>query len=199
MSNAAGADRPAADPSPPDPPRPFTRAITRLDTIPGVDRRGAERWGAATGIAMARCGTAARRAVGAGVAPGQDASAGQPRSGRTRPGHQPRRTVRTQLAHAAACTKGTSLSALSHRLAARRGKNRAIVAVAHAMGVRAFQRLSRQEPEQEWGANSFADQRRHHLVDRLTRRMERVGYRVPLEPVPAASFKYVHGDYFQGK
>ena len=36
----------------------------------------------------------------------------------------------TQLAHAAMRTKGTYLSALSHRLAAWRGKQRAIIAVA---------------------------------------------------------------------
>jgi transposase len=164
----------------------FTRAITLLDTIPGVDQRGAERWVAETGIDMARFGTASRLSVWAGVAPGNDASAGKQRSGRTRPGNQPLRTVLTQLAHAAARTKGTYLSALYHRLAARRGKKRAIVAVAHSMVVSAFHMLSRNEPYQELGANYFDEQRRHHLVDRLARRIEHMGYRVHLEPVPAA-------------
>jgi transposase len=148
-SDAAGADRPGADLRPPDMPLTFTRAITRLDTMPGVDQRGAERWVAETGIAMARFGTPARLAVWAGVAPGNDASAGKQRSGRTRPGNQPLRTVLTQLAHAAARTKGTYLSALYHRLAARRGKKRAIVAVAHSRVVSAFHMLSRQEPYQD--------------------------------------------------
>jgi transposase len=150
----------------------FTRAITLLDSIPGVDQRGAERWVAETGIDMARFGTASRLAVWAGVAPGNDASAGKQRSGRTRPGNQPLRTVLTQLAHAAARTKGTSLSALYHRLAARRGKKRAMVAVAHSMVVSAFHMFSRNEPYQELGANYFDAQRRHHLVDRLARRIE---------------------------
>ena len=164
----------------------FTQAITLLDTIPGVDQRGAERWVAETGIDMTRFGTPARLAVWAGVAPGNDASAGKQRSGRTRPGNQPLRTVLTQLAHAAARTKGTYLSALYHRLAARRGKKRAIVAVAHSMVVSAFHMLSRHEPYQDLGAHYFDQQRQHHLVDRLTRRIERLGYRVHLEPVPAA-------------
>jgi transposase len=185
-SDAAGIGRPAPAPSPPDTPVTFTRAMTLLDTIPGVDQRGAERWVAETGIDMGRFGTASRLAAWAGVAPGNDASAGKQRSGRTRPGNQPLRTVLTQLAHAAARTKGTYLSALYHRLAARRGRKRAIVAVAHAMVVSAFYMLSRNEPYQELGATYFDQQRQHHLVDRLTRRIERLGYHVHLEPIPAA-------------
>ena len=148
-SDAAGADRPGADLRPPDLPLTCTRALMRLDTIPGVDPRGAERWVAEPGSDLARVGTPARLAVWAGVAPGHDASAGQQRSGRTRPGHQPLRTVLTPLAHAAARTKGTSRSALDPRLAARRGKQRAMVAVAHAMVVSALHRRSRQAPSQD--------------------------------------------------
>jgi transposase len=121
---------------------------------------------AETGIDMACFGTAVRLAVWAGVAPCHDASAGKPRSGRTGLGKQPLRTVLTQLAHAAA----------------RRGKKRAVVA--HAMVVRAFHRLSRHAPYQDLGATYF-DAQWHHLVDRLTWRIERLGYRVHLERVPA--------------
>src|ERR687896_243256 len=113
-----------------------------------------------------------------GVAPGNDESAGKHRSGKTRQGNRALRTGLTQMAHAAARTKGTYLSALYHRLAARRGKKRAIVAVAHALVVSAFHVLSRNEPYRELGANYFDEHRRHQLVDRLARRMERLGYRV---------------------
>ena len=145
-SAASAAADGAAEPAGPGTPLTFTRAIALLETIPGVDRRGAERWVAETGIDMARFGTAARLAAWVGVAPGNDESAGKQRSGRTRHGNQPLRTVLTQLAHAAAHTKGTYLSALSHRLAARRGRKRAIVAVAHSMVVSAFDMFERQEP-----------------------------------------------------
>jgi transposase len=94
---------------------------------------------------MARVGTASRLAVWAAVAPGHAASAGQPQSGRTRPGNQPLRTVHTQLAHAAARPQETYLSALSRRLGARRGKKRAIVAVAHSRVVSAFHLRPRQD------------------------------------------------------
>jgi transposase len=74
-----------------------------------------------------------------------DESAGKQRSGKTRLGNQALRTGLTQLAHAAARTKGTYLSALYHRLAARRGKKRAIIAVAHSIVVSAFHMLCRHE------------------------------------------------------
>jgi hypothetical protein len=106
----------------------FARAITLLDTIPGVNQRGGELLVAEWGIDMGRLGTAARLAAWSGVAPGNDESAGKQRSGKTRPGNQAVRTGLTQLAHAAARTKGTYLAAFYHRLAARRGKKRATIA-----------------------------------------------------------------------
>ena len=82
-------------------------------------------------------------------------------------GNQPLRTVLTQLAHAASRTRGTYLSALYHSLAARLGKKRAIVAVAHSIVVSAFHMLSRNEPYQDLGATYYDEQRCHHLVDRV--------------------------------
>ena len=57
------------------------------------------------------------------------------------------------------------------------------MAVAHSIVVSAFHMLSRNEPYHELGANYFDEHRREHLIDRLTRRIERLGYGVALEPV----------------
>ena len=196
VTELSGGDPPAAvadpahpaAPTPADPQEPltFAQALSLLDTIPGVDQRGAELLVAEWGTDMARFGTAERRAAWSGVAPGNDESAGKRRSGTTRKGNRALRAGLTQLAHAAVRTKGTYLSALYHRLAARRGQKRAILAVAHAIVVSAFHMLSRHEPYHELGANYFDEFRRHHLVDRLARRIERLGYRVSLQPVTAA-------------
>jgi transposase len=178
----AGAEAPGA----PAGPMTCARAITLLDTIPGVDQRGGERLGAEWGIDMARFGTAARLAAWTGVAPGNDESAGKRRSGRPRQVNHTLRTGLTQLAHAAARTKGTYLSAFYPRLATRRGKQRAIMAVARSMVVSAFHMLSRAEPYQDSGATYVDKLRQHQSVDRFIRQIERLGYRVSLEPVPAA-------------
>jgi transposase len=157
--------------------------VELLDTIPGVDQRGAEMLVAEIGVDMTRFGIAPRLAAWAGVAPGNNESAGKQRSGKTRQGNQTLRAVLTQLAHAAVHTKDTYLAALYRRLAARRGKKRAIRAVAHAIMVSAFYMLTRNEPYRELGGNYFDERQRHYTVDRLASRLERLGYRVHLEPV----------------
>jgi len=195
LSQEAGADTtpssptPAAVPPPaePLPPLTFTRAVALLDTIPGVNQRGAEMIVAEIGIDMARFGTAPRLAAWSGVAPGNDESAGKQRSGKTRKGNQVLRAGLTQLAHGAVRTKGTYLSALYRRLAARRGKRRAILAVAHSIMVSVFHRLTRNAPYHELGGNYFDERRRQYTVDRLTSRIEHLGYRVHLEPLPTAA------------
>jgi transposase len=115
---------------------------------------------------MARFGSSAHLASWVGVAPGNNASAGKPRYGRTGHGDQALRTVLTQLAHTAARTKGTYLSALSHRLATCRRRRESNVAVAHAQGTSIVRMLMRQELHWGLGANCFDEQRRHTLVDR---------------------------------
>ena len=135
--------------SPSASPMTFLRAITLLDTIPGVNPQGAELLVAEWGIDMERFGAAPRLAAWSGVAPGTHESAGIQRSGKTRKGNRALRTGLVQMAHAAAHTKDTYLSALYHRLAARRGKKRAMVAVAHSIVRSAFHMLSRHEPYHE--------------------------------------------------
>ena len=186
LANPSPPAEPVAGPASPQPPLTFARAVSVLDTIPGVNQRGAELLVAEWGIDMTRFGTAQRLSAWSGVAPGNDESAGKQRSGKTRKGNRALRAGLTQLAHAAVRTKGTYLSAMYHRLAARRGKKRAILAVAHAIVVSAFHMLSRNEPYRELGANYLDEHRRHHLVDRLARRIERLGYQVSLQPVTAA-------------
>jgi transposase len=186
LARATGEVGSEASQDAPSSPLSFAQAIAVLDTIPGVDQRSAELLVAEWGTDMGRFGTASRLSAWTGVAPGNDESAGKQRSGKTRQGNRTLRTGLTQMAHAAARTKGTYLSALYQRLAARRGKKRAIMAVAHAIVVSAFHMLARHETYPALGHNYLDEQRRDHLVDRLTRRIERLGYRVSLDPVPAA-------------
>jgi transposase len=145
----------------------FDQAITLLDTIPGVDRRGAEMLVAEMGTDMSRFGMAARLAAWAGVAPGNDESAGKRRSGKTRKGNRALRTGLVQLAHSATHTKETYLATLFHRR-----KQRAIVAVAHSILVSVFYILVRQEPYRELGATYFDRRRQSQSVEHLTRRLE---------------------------
>jgi transposase len=112
---------------------PFEEAVELLDTIPGVARHTAEVIVAEIGIDMGRFPNADHLASWAGAAPGNHESAGKRTSGKTRQGHRGVRTTVVQIAHAAARTQGPDRHAPYRRLATRRGKQRAMMAVAHAI------------------------------------------------------------------
>jgi transposase len=161
------------------------QAVALLDTIPGIARWQAEVILAEIGLDMGRFPTAAHLAAWAGVAPGNNESAGKRRSGKTRPGNPTLRRTLTLVAHAAAHSKNSYLAAQYHRLAARRGAKRATVAVAHSILVIIYHLLTRQEPYRELGGNYFDERKRDSVTNRLVRRLEKLGYEVALGPKPA--------------
>ncbi|MBA3441296.1 MAG: IS110 family transposase [Pyrinomonadaceae bacterium] len=166
--------------------RPFAPAVERLDTIPGVGREMAEVIVSEIGVDMTRFPSANHLAAWAGVAPGNHESGGKRLSGRTRKGNQALRKGLVQAAHAAAHTKNTLLAAQYQRLARRRGRKRAVLAVAHSILVIAYHLLARAEEYRELGGDYFERQRPEATVKRLTHRLEKLGYQVilqQLEPV----------------
>ncbi len=162
-------------------------ALAYLDTIPGVNQRIAQIIIAEIGTDMARFPSAKHLASWAGICPGNHESAGKRRSGKTRKGSRWLRQALTEAAHGAAHTKQTYLAALYQRIAARRGRKKAIIAVAHAILVICYYLLMRQEPYQDLGANYFDEREREGVERRLIRRLERLGYTVVLQPVSAAA------------
>lgn len=101
--------------------RPFEDDLERLDTIPGVGRRTAEHILAEIGPDMTQFPSAAHLCSWAGVAPGNNESAGKRKSGKTRKGNQKLRSTLVEAARAAARSKHTYLSSQYYRIAARRG------------------------------------------------------------------------------
>jgi len=166
--------------------RPFEDAVVLLDTIPGVARATAEAIVAEIGTDMSRFPSADHLAAWAGVAPGNHESAGKRRSGRTRQGNKSLGAALNQAAHAAARTKNTYLAAQYHRLAARRGKKKAIVAVMHSILVMAYHIIQRNEPYRELGGNYFDQRKPEATLQRLVKRIQKLGYQVELEQIAAA-------------
>jgi transposase len=163
------------------------RALVLLDTIPGIDRWQAEVILAEIGLDMSRFESAACLASWAGLAPGNNESAGKRHSGKTRPGSPTLRRTMTLVAHAAARGKNTYLAAHYHRLAARRGAKRATIAVAHSILVIIYHLLTRQEPYRDLGGNYFDERKRDSVANRLVSRLEKLGFEVALGPKPAAA------------
>jgi transposase len=167
--------------------RPFEEAVVLLDTIPGVSRRTAEVIVSEIGVDMSRFPTAGHLASWAGVAPGNNESAGKRRSGKTRKGNKHLGAALNQAAHAAARTKNTYLSAQYRRLKARRGGKRAIVAVEHSILVMAYHMIQRNEPYRELGADYFDRRRPETTAKRLLKRLENLGYKVSVQASPVAA------------
>jgi transposase len=164
---------------------PFEELVTLLDTIPGVARTTAELILAEVGADMSRFPTADHLASWAGLVPGNNESAGKRLSGKMRQGSQWLRAGLTLAAHAAARQKNNYLSAHYHRLAGRRGKKRAIMAVAHSILVIAYHVIQRRQPYQDLGSNYLDERQKVSTANRLTRRLAKLGYRIVITP-PAA-------------
>ena len=88
------------------------------------------------------------------------------------------RAALCEAAWAASRTKGTYLSALFRRIAARKGRKRAIVAVGHAILIIAYEMLKKHEPYRELGENYFDNINPEKTAGRLLRRLQNMGYQV---------------------
>ena len=123
----------------------------------------------------------------AGICPGNNESAGKRLSGKPRKGSAWLRRSLCQAAGAASHTKDSFLAARFRRLAARKGKKRAIVAVAHIILVSLDHMLKDKQPYRELGAD-FLDRRNAENVKRyLLKRLERLGLQVTVRSVQGAA------------
>jgi transposase len=163
--------------------RPFEEALERIDGIPGMGRRTAEDVLAEIGCDVSRFPTAAQLASWAKVCPGNNESAGKRKTGKTGHGNTWLRDTLVEAAWGATRTKDTYLAAQYHRLAARRGAKRAIMAVAHSILVTVYSLLKNGVEYQELGGNYFDECNKVATVRRAIHRIENLGYQVELQPV----------------
>lgn len=161
--------------------------LRRLDGIPGVGRDVAQVILAELGADMSRFPSAAHAASWAGLAPGKNESAGKNRSGKITPGNRHLKSALVQAAHAISRTKDNYLAAQFRRLAARRGKKRAAVAVAHSILVIAYHILQDGTEYRELGGDYFDKRNKEQLQRSLVRRLEGLGLQVTLQPAALAA------------
>ncbi|HEY7062958.1 MAG TPA: transposase [Chloroflexota bacterium] len=162
-------------------------ARPRLTPSPGVGRRGAASCAAAVGTARSRLPTAGQLAAWAGMAPGNNERAGTRRPAQSRQGRPQRRARLVEAGPAAGRTQDTYVAAQYHRLAARRGKKRAAVAVGQPLLVIAYHRLPRGTCYEELGGDDFDAPDRAAVARRLVRRLEALGHPVTRAPSQPAA------------
>jgi len=162
--------------------RDHQEVIDRLDEIPGVNQRVGEVIVAEIGTDMSRFPTEAHLASWAGLCPGNNESAGKRKSSRVRQGNRWLKSTVVEAAQAAVHTKDTYLSALYHRLVPRRGHKRAILAVARTMVGIAYHMIQRGTRYTDLGADYFEKRNPLQVLDRLVKRIHKLGYEVSLTP-----------------
>jgi hypothetical protein len=113
------------------------------------------------------------------VCPGNNESGGKRRSGRTGKGNPWLQATLVEAAHNVSRNRASYYGAQYKRLSGRRGKKRALVAVAHSLLVAIYYMLRDGVVHQDLGADYF-DRDREQATRRAVQRLERLGYTVTL-------------------
>lgn len=154
----------------------YETAIAAIDEIPGIARRSAEVILAEIGTDMDRFPSAAHLCSWAGVCPGNHQSAGKRKHGKTTKGNKTLKSILTQCAKAARTSKDSYFSAQYQRIAARRGKNRATVAVAHSMLIAIYHVLKNNVPFHDLGSDYYDTFNREHKIKSYLKRLQALGW-----------------------
>ncbi len=165
---------------------PFDEAVERLQTIPGVRATAAATIVAEIGVDATRFPSTKHRASWAGVCPGNRQSGGKRLSGKPTKGNVWLRAVLGEVAWAASRTRDTSLRAQFERLARRRGRKKAVVAIGHTILVIVYRLLRTGRDDRELGADYFATLDTDRVTQHHGQRLTQLGYAVTLMPKEAA-------------
>lgn len=157
---------------------PFQKEAKLIQTIPGISEVSASAILAEIGTDMSQFPDAAHLSSWAGVCPGNNESAGKKKSGRTQKGNSFLKGTLTEVAWAASKTKGSSYSAFYHNIVRRRGKKRALVALAHRMLTDIYCVLKFGEPYQDTGAEATNERAMKRRERSMIRSLEKAGYSV---------------------
>jgi transposase len=157
-------------------------ARDRLDEIPGVNQTTIENVIAETGPDMSVFPDEHHLASWCGMCPGNEESGGRRLRSRTRKGNPWLRRALTEAAWAASHMKDSYLAAQYRRLVGRRGKKRALIAVAHSLLSVIFHVLKHEVEYRDLGPDYFDRLEPERMKRYLVKRLQKLGYDVTLGP-----------------
>jgi transposase len=164
---------------------PFRTAIDLIMSIPGIKSLGAQAIASEIGIDMSRFPSDAHLISWAGICPRNDESAGKRRSNRLRKGAPWLKTTLVQCSWAAVKKKDSYLQAQFHRIKARRGPKKAIMAVAASILTAIYHMLKDGTMYKDLGRNHFDRRSKDQQKNSLLKRLADLGYTVEIKPVVA--------------
>jgi transposase len=158
----------------------YQEDIERLDSIPGIATRMAEQILAEIGTNIKKqFPSSSHLCSWAALVPGHNESAGKRKSSKTKKGNKYLKSALTEAAHSVGASKNY-LGELYRRTAARKGRKRAGIVVAHAMLRIAYYLLTRKEMYVDLGEDYFDKQKESSIVRHSVRRLENLGYTVTI-------------------
>jgi transposase len=161
--------------------------LTNLATIPGISHTAAQIVIAETGGDMTPFATSGHLSSWIGVCPGMNESAGITKTGHTRPGNSHLKRILGVAAMAAIRNPNTYLGVYYRRTAARRGKQRALVAVMHKLAIAIWHVLHDHTTYHDLGADYLTRRDPLRAMHRMTREANALGLTIRFDPIPTTT------------
>lgn len=152
----------------------------KLKKIPGLGKRSSEIILAEIGQDMKRFPTAGHISSWAGVCPGNNESAGKKRSGKTRKGNKILKSTLVECAQSAVRRKDTFFYAQYQRISMRRGKKRAILAVAHSILISIYYMIKEDKEYEDLGADFYNKFNKEKKANAYMKKLKELGYNVQI-------------------
>lgn len=162
----------------------YAQAARAIDALPGIAQVSAQLIIAEIGINMSRFPSAHHLCSWAGICPGNNESAGRRKSGRTGNGNQTLKSTLVQCAVVAVNSKASFFHAQYQRLVVRRGKKRAIVAVAHSMLIAIYHVLSG-SAFKDLGVDYYNQFNTQKKINSYLNKLKNLGWSPPAPMLPA--------------
>jgi len=159
---------------------PHQALVERVKTVPGVDRVNAASIIAEIGIDMSVFRSQQAISSWAGVCPGNHESAGKRQRGTKRLGNVHVTTALVEAAQGAIRKKGSYYGDKFHRLKARRGYKRALMAIAHKILTAIYNMLRTASDFRELGAAYLDRAQPKRVAKSLVKRLESLGFDVQI-------------------
>lgn len=163
---------------------PFLHSVELMTTIPGVKRISAQEIIAEIGVDMSQFPSAKHLCAWAGLAPGNNQTAGKRRRAPVVRGNRHLRTTLVQCAHAASHTKQTYLAAQFWHFCKKRGPQHAAIVVAHTILEDCWYMLAKDCVYHDLGPDHYAHLDRARLINTLVHKLEGLGMTVHLQESP---------------
>jgi transposase len=158
----------------------FAEEMSLLQTIPGVGPQAAIAILGEIGTDMSVFPSSKHLASWCGISPGNNESAGKNRSGRTTQGDKFLKAALVESAwHACRIGGDSFLKRKFLSVAGRRGKKRAVIAVAHKILIAAYFILKNRVPYLEPDNATYMEKRKQAQIKRYLTRLHELGINVP--------------------